>query len=203
MTQKKQGRDCFTWIDRMSRIKPKRRLYFYVFILYILSIHVESLFALEVDEEKKTASPPVFELVEGQDGGRNPFTLPKGVFNRAKLTGAAEKEKKEKPLVLEAIVTTNAKKRQAAINGTNVEEGDEISGKKVVEIGKDFVVLSGDIENIRLKLKRQPHTIIVTDETGALKRSENSGLAPEMDDQNPETGKSQALSWVENLKKLK
>jgi hypothetical protein len=148
---------------------------------------------------------PLFasELVEAEDGGRNPFSLPKGVFNRAKLSSAAEREKKEKPLVLEAIVTTNANKRLASISGRNVEEGDEISGKKVVEIGKDFVVLSGDLENIRLKLKRQPQAIIVTDETGALKNPASSSLSPELDDQNPETEKNKVLSWVENLKKLK
>ncbi len=187
-----------------NRIKPIGRFYFFVFILYILSIHVKCLFALEVKEENKTPSPPAFEVVEDKESGRNPFLLPKGVFLRSKLDSAAEKEKKEKPLELEAIITTSDHKRRATISGTNVEEGDEISGKKVLEIGKDFVVLEGPIENMRLKWKRPAFAIGITDETGVTQKSGKTNLPPEKDDQKSKGGNNKGmLSWAETLKKAK
>lgn len=158
------------------------------------------LFALE-DEGKKTP-PPALEIVEG--GGRNPFALPKGVYPRSKLTSAAEKEKKEKPLALEAIVTIDGNRQRASISGMNVEEGDEVSGKKVLAIGKDFVVLEGAIENMRLELKRRPFSIGVREETGDPKKMESEDGRPEAGDKKPAMEKEKGIfSWIENFKKSK
>lgn len=87
-------------------------------------------------------------------GRENPFSLPEGVVSTSKLP----KKEKEK-LVLNAVTISGEGKRVASINSQNVVVGDDVLGKKVLLIGKDFVVLENGAEQMRLTLQRQPFSL--------------------------------------------
>lgn len=130
--------------SKMKSYKPRQAWLVRVFpallfgMILVMGIQPSELFAAEITKA----------------GRENPFSLPEGVVATSKLP----KKEKEK-LVLNAVTISGEGKRVASINSQNVMVGDDVQGKKVLIIGKDFVILENGPEQMRLTLQRQPFSL--------------------------------------------
>jgi hypothetical protein len=92
---------------------------------------------------------------ESAETARNPFALPKGVYAKA-LT---PKPEPAIDLILQAVIAVDKNKRSAIINKQNVQLGDHISGREVIEIGEAHAVLRDAKGQVTLKLKEPQFSV--------------------------------------------
>lgn len=88
----------------------------------------------------------------------NPFALPAGVDFVDNIEPVVEAEPVD--LHLEGVIL--GQKKVAIINNRNYLQGQQVHGRRVLEIHKDHVLIEGEKRNIELWLDRKPFTVRVT-----------------------------------------